>query len=316
MGVTREDLTGWTPFVVRPREGRPTVEWRYTAGIGFDDPFFEQTMERTVRNPFRLLFARESALEDLVGVTGTLDAIEPSGFVFHMSRCGSTLAAQMFAARRDTLVLSEAAPLDAVLGADPDVLRGMVAALGQRRTPEQRHLVVKLDAWAVFHLARIRAAFPDVPWVFLFRDPVPVLESQLRQRGSYLIPGMLPESFTGISAERAVAMPPEELCARVLATVCETALDAADPDALFVDHALLPRAAPDAIAPWFGIPCPPAERRRMLERARSDAKTPGLPFDSVRDGGDRGVDPRIRRAAEEHLAPVYARLRSVAERAA
>ncbi len=315
MGVTALDLAGWTPFAVRSRDEGPLVEWRYTAGIGFGDPFFEQTMERTMRNPFRLLFARETALEDLARVAGTMDSVEPSGFVFHMSRCGSTLAAQMLAARDDTIVVSEAAPLDAVLGADPDVLRGMVAALGQRRTPGQRHLVVKLDAWAVFHLPGIRAAFPDVPWVFLFRDPVRVLSSQLRQRGSYLVPGAMPESLTGISAERAVSMPPEELCARILARVCEAAIDAADEGGLFVDHSCLPHAVPDAIAPWFGIPCPPPERRRMLERARSDAKTPALPFRRGHAAGDGAVDERIRRAAEEHLASTSARLRTVAGRA-
>ena len=312
MGVTGLDLAGWTPSVVRRRDSGPTVEWRYTAGLGFDDPFFEQTMERAVRNRFRLLFARGSTLEDLSRVPGTVDAIEPSGFLFHMSRCGSTLAAQMFAERGDTLVVSEAAPLDAVLGADPDVLRGMVAGLGQRRTPEQRHLVVKLDAWAVFHLPLIRAAWPGVPWVFLFRDPVAVLVSQLRQRGSYLVPGMLPESFTGISAERAMAMPAEEFCALVLARICEAALTNADDHALFLDYATLPGSAPDVLAGWFGIPCSPAERATMLERARIDAKTPSVPFDPK---PRPPADERVRRVAHDHLEHVYSRLQTVAGRA-
>jgi hypothetical protein len=312
MGLTGVDLTGWTPFAVRRPPGGAVVEWRYTAGLGFGDPFFEQTMERTLRDPFRLLFARETELGTLARVGGTADAIEPSGFVFHMSRCGSTLAAQMFAARPDTLVVSEAAPLGAVLGGDPEALRGMVAALGQRRTPGHRHLVVKLDAWSVFHLPQVRAAFPDVPWLFLFRDPVRVLASQLRQRGSHLVPGALPESLTGVSAERAAGMPAEELCARILARVCEAAMDAADDRSLFVDHSRLPAAVPDTIAPWFGIPCPPAERRRMLERARFDAKTPGVPFDHVRAAKGGGIDERIRRVADDHLAPVYERLLNAA----
>ena len=43
--------------------------------------------------------------------------LPPSGFIFHMSRCGSTLAARMLAASPRNIVLSEADPIDYVLRA-------------------------------------------------------------------------------------------------------------------------------------------------------------------------------------------------------
>lgn len=314
-------LRDWTPIAVRPDEG--TVDWCYSAGVEFDDPFFEQTVERCLRSPFRQLFVRTTPLEALAGVPGEVDHIEPSGFVFHMSRCGSTLVTQMLGAAGSTLALSEASPLERVLGARSrhateeqhlGNIRGMVAALGQRRSAAQRHLVVKLDAWSVFDLPAIRRAFPETPWVFLFREPVAVLSSQMRQRGSVLVPGVLPESVTGIPFEQAAAMPGEEFCARVLARICEAATLHADDRALFVDYELLPSAVPDLIAGWFGIPCPEADRRRMLDRAGRDAKTPSLPFEpSPPSPAER---ERIGRAADTHLAPVYERLRSTARRAA
>jgi hypothetical protein len=303
-------LRGWTPVSVRPGDGGPTVDWAFLDGIDFDEPFLEQTLERAMRDPFRLLFQRETPLDVLLRVPELVDALPPSGFVFHMSRCGSTLASQMLAATRSTLVVSEAAPLDAIVSANGreedlvPLVRGMVAALGQPRSAEQRRLVVKLDAWAVVRLPLIRRAFPDVPWVFLFREPGAVLASQLRQRGSRLIPGVLPEEFSGVSSEQALAMPPEEFCARVLARFCGAALDNADELVLFVDYDDLPAAVPDVIAPWFGIDCSPHEREVMLERASRDAKTPTMGFDPRNDA----LDQRARHAVAEHLAPVHARM--------
>ena len=43
--------------------------------------------------------------------------------------------------------------------------------VGRTAAPDHTHFVVRFDAWTVFHLDAIRAAFPDVPWVFLFRAP-------------------------------------------------------------------------------------------------------------------------------------------------
>jgi hypothetical protein len=323
MAVSPTDLAGWTPVSFRAGPGVPFVDWCFTAGIGFDDPFFEQTVERCLRDPLRLLFLRRTSVDALVAASPSFDAIEPSGFVFHMSRCGSTLAAQMLGATGSTLVVSEAGPLEAAAASTPGPasedervarLRAMVAALGQRRHARQQHLVVKFDAWSTFDLPLIRRAFPDIPWAFLFREPVAVLESQLRQRGSRLVPGVLPEAVTGVPVERAIEMPQEEYCARALARICEAALANADDLALFCDYATFPDSVPDALATWFGIPVGPAKRRRMVERAAADAKTPSLQFEQRPT--PQPTDEPVRTAAQRHLAPAYARLRSVSERAA
>ena len=52
-----------------------------------------------------------------------------------------------------------------------------------------RDYFVKFDSWNTLDLALIRRAFPDVPWIFLYRDPVEVIVSHMRQRGSQMIPG-------------------------------------------------------------------------------------------------------------------------------
>jgi hypothetical protein len=75
--------------------------------------------------------------------------LPPTGFIFHMSRCGSTLVSQMLASIPDNVVISEAGPIDAVVQAQatlPDLdhdrhaewLRGVIGALGQPRTGGER----------------------------------------------------------------------------------------------------------------------------------------------------------------------------------
>ena len=64
--------------------------------------------------PFNRMFRYRTGLHDLIAQAETADSLKPSGFIFHMSRCGSTLAAQMLAALSDCVVISEAAPIDAV----------------------------------------------------------------------------------------------------------------------------------------------------------------------------------------------------------
>ena len=169
----------------------PVVDWAIVDGP-FREPFFEQTADRAMQHPFNQVFTRSTPLRALEALHAQEPGIAPTGFVFHMSRCGSTLIAQMLAQLSATIVLSEAQPLDALLrlrqqGVDEEALigwlRAMVSALGRPRFGEQR-LFVKFHAWHVLELPLIARAFPGVPWVFVFREPRAVLRSHARIAGA------------------------------------------------------------------------------------------------------------------------------------
>lgn len=132
MSARSSSLDGWTPIRVHWRD-EPVVEWCWTDDLPFADPFFVQTIERALRSPFSLLFRRETPIGELDELE---PGLEPNGFVFHVSRCGSTLVSGMLASSPRHLVLSEPLPVDHVLRArasdDERVkwLRWMVSALG------------------------------------------------------------------------------------------------------------------------------------------------------------------------------------------
>ena len=305
-------LEGWVPVRLQERDV-PVVEWCWLGGLGFDEPFFVQTVERAFRTPFSLLFRRETPIDYLEALE---PGLEPSGFLFHGSRCGSTLVAQMLASSPQHLVLSEPPPVDQVLRARaPEAervrwLRAIMAALGRPRHAGQRRYVVKLDAWSACSLPVVRRAFPNVPWVFLFREPVQVLASHFRQRGAHMVPGALDPTLFGLDPDAIASMPPAEYCARVLASIYRSPLEHRDARALFVDYAELPGAVLDRITGAFGLDCSEAELARMREVAALDAKNSHLCFSPDGDAKEREAPAELRDAADRWVRPIYEQLRA------
>ena len=93
------------------------LDWCRLGGRRFTQPFFDETISACLQRPFNLLFRRLTPIDALLEWQERSPAVPPSGFIFHMSRCGSTLAARMLAASPRNIVLSEADPIDSVLRA-------------------------------------------------------------------------------------------------------------------------------------------------------------------------------------------------------
>lgn len=313
----------WLPASVMATTSGLAVDWLYFGAEALPEAFYEDSLRRALSLPINRALRYRTALDDLIGHTAALDSLTPDGFIFHMSRCGSTLVAQMLAALDDSIVISEAPPIDSALqiGRDADAaaaaeaLRAVVLAFGRRRSARERRYLVKLDCWHTLALSVFRRAFPDVPWLFLYRDPVEVLVSQMRQRGMQTVPQFLPPGFYGIDA--AERMTKEAYCARVLAAVCRAALDHRGlGGGLFLDYRHLPHAVFTAVLPHFGLSCSDAERVRMGQAAQRNAKSPGFAFVGDSQSKQDGASAAVRRAAGCHLGEIHVRLERLAERGA
>lgn len=202
----------WSPTGMMALEEQPVCQWLNLGGWAFSEPFFEETLDKIRRMPEnRRPFVSCSSLPFLVSESKNLDCLAPSAFIFHVSRCGSTLLAQMLGADRQNIVLSEAPLLDDLLRMphrDPlvspsEAENWFVAALrflGRRRTGAEQHFFVKTDCWHVFFYESIRRLYPETPLVLLYRRPDEVLRSQQKLRGLQAIPQNLEPSITGITA--------------------------------------------------------------------------------------------------------------------
>ena len=306
---------GWLPIHLRLRSGAPAIDWAFFGDRRLDDPFFEQSVDTLLRHPARLLFRQETTVEAVETLAECPPDLSPSGFVFHVSRCGSTLFAQALAADPRHAVLSEAPPLDQLLAgdaADPRLdfsrrvarLRGLVHACARRRRPEEARLFIKFDAWHTLHLPLIRAAFPHTPWVFLHRDPVEVLVSQHRQRGYQFIPGMMDPGPFGIAPGELPALGFDAYTARVLRATCDAALRALTipgSPGLAVDYRDLPAILPSLLRDHFGVPDDETTRTALAAALPRNSKNPVLEFSADSEAKHREASIDLRALAARWL---------------
>ena len=311
-------LQAWTPVRVRAKTGE--VDWALV-DEPFTEPFFEQSADRAMQHPFNLAFARRTPLRVLERFPVDAEGLAPAGFIFHMSRCGSTLVSQMLARLSKTVVLSEPQPIDALLrlrgrGVGDDTLiewlRGMMSALAQPRRGEQR-LFVKFHAWHVLELPFIARAFPNVAWIFMFREPRAVLQSQESNPGAEMVLGTIDPAHLGLDHAAGYQIAPAEYRARVIAAFCVAALRYAGLGrSAFVDYATVPDSVFSELFGFFGLRAGDEDIDRMRDVARFDAKSAGSAYRAP--ANERAAPGEIDRLAATWLDAPYAALRAAAQR--
>ena len=192
-------VNGLVPVAIDPADGGKVL-W---ADIG-DHLFREWQFMYTVQHLAQTGAIGEAFTTDfsiLLDDRILADPISPSGFIFHVSRCGSTLTAKALARSPRHVVINQGGPLqrgfwatitkDWEQGAAPTpenlhAFRNLVLAMTRRRRPDQLYSFVKFISWNTLYLDFINKAFPDVPAVFLYRNAVEVIASVLRETTAIL----------------------------------------------------------------------------------------------------------------------------------
>jgi hypothetical protein len=205
-----EQLKWWLPVDAVIDGGRPAVEWMNMRDVSFDEPFFHETIARVKANGGAQSVVTD--LDFLLQMEKICDSVEPTGFIFHTSRCGSTLLANACRALRGSIVISEAPVLDKISSrfftdAEPNstkeliymlFLKAAVTALGQRPKRIENRYFVKFACSSTLQMQRIRRVWPNVPFVFLYRNPVEVIVSNLRTTPEWMKPQSNPKTAAAI----------------------------------------------------------------------------------------------------------------------
>lgn len=190
-----EQNRGIIPVIVEPG-GRYQVTWLDVQAYRFREWKFRYSVAAAI-----------DGRDDVTAFTTDIDYLEspiqsicsnrPRGFIFQMSLCGSTLFAKALARSDELIVINEGTMLGeglwsyltddwrAAPSVDPDrlsILRNLIMATLRPRNGCEQTGYVKFVSWNVVFIETIRAAFPDVPCIFLYRDPVEVLMSALGKR--------------------------------------------------------------------------------------------------------------------------------------
>ncbi|WP_285961083.1 sulfotransferase family protein [Pseudomonas tohonis] len=308
------DFSGWLPIRAWRQDGKWRLDWCWFGEQRLTRPFFRDDVDQALRLPFNQAFRRETGLQALLDWQAASPGLAPTALIFHASRCGSTLMAQMLAGLDENVVFSEPPPLDNLLRAhrlDPQVaseqprwLFALLSAYGQRRRGDEQRLFIKLDAWNVFEAPLLLALYPEVPRIFLYRDPLEIVVSQLRQPGMHRVPGLLGPSALDLPAEEALRMPPAEYASRVVGAILQQGLELCrQHGAIAVNYLELPDACWGRLAPVFDVR--DVHLPRLRDIAGVDAKQPSMSFSADSQGKREAADEALYETVENWAGEAY-----------
>jgi len=261
-------LRGWLPVDAVVVDGRPGLRWMDLADVQFSEPFFSQTIKRAITaKPDR--GQRFTEFDALLQVEKVVESVAPTGFIFHSSRCGSTLVANTCKALSGSIVISEATAIDKLIArfiTDTSVgdlreklysvfLRSLVRVLGQQRAGDEQHLFVKFSCCSVVQLERIRRIWPEVPWLFMYRDPVETIVSNLTTVPEWLADedNRVLGALAGTTSVEVSKMSREELCARTLGNFYSTVESLASDNCMLLNYNQLSLAVILQIIRFFRV---------------------------------------------------------------
>lgn len=230
----------WLPVRLAHTPKGISIRWLQAGGQSLDEPFLNQSVARLMAAEPRPA-VRTSGQGYLKRVA---PQIPPSGFIFHISRCGSTLVSNALRAFTGTIVISEPQPvgellLQQALGNHArddweqernEILKALIAAYGQKLRASDKALVIKFQSWNILFLDVIRKLWPEVPCLVVIRDSIEVMVSCLHQPPGWMAwqqdPARASRIF-GWDEKSVVEMSREQFCARALGQFLNTAYRAA-----------------------------------------------------------------------------------------
>ncbi len=220
-------LDGWIPIKLCPEENSLLCRWLYVGDKNFTEPFFDETISacRTLFPENWHIQKSTSTAEVFPGWVKEMDTIAPTAFIFHISRCGSTLISQMLGMQPSNIILSEVPFFDDLLRFGkkhhcmPAILPQLKAAVdlyGAKRNENYENLFIKTDSWHIHFYAELRALYPQVPFFLLYRKPDEVLRSQQKKRGMQAIPNLLEADIFGFDKDNISTTPLDEYMGMVI----------------------------------------------------------------------------------------------------
>lgn len=278
----------WLPYNVREAAGT-LIDWCAAPDRTLREPFFDQTIGRLIR---------EEGAETRTTPAAALAESRPGdggrfgGLIFHGSRCGSTLVAQMLAAVPRFTVISE--PL--MLNAAPDLRDDMLAAMLRWATDGGRTAFVKFSARAIVDPRPL----PAGPALFLYRDPLEVVVA-CAGAGDRLPPGV-----GGLLDGPVEGMRPAEFWSRVVGR--QYAAAAAREGLTFVNYERLLGDAAVSVRDALDLDLSAAELQAMRGVTSRHAKAPSKPFADDRDAKRAAATREIRKAVLRWAREPYEQL--------
>lgn len=271
------------------------------------------------------------------GATSSAKVLETPLFVFHESRCGSTLVANLLQAMSpiEHRVYSEhPAPLFALQVCGEDyktcshetaaaIFRDTIYMMSRSDEKREQRAFYKVQSAGSKHLPVFQRAFPDTPWIFVYREGVEVMMSHLASGARHALcvtsrrrPGRMVEELAQRHRVFIENLSDVEYCALHLSALTEAAAESLDAYAIPVNYKDLPGVLYEKILPAIGIPIGDAEIHRIEHAAQTYAKGSRGRYKDFQGDAEKKVSsasPEVKQAAARFLQPAYEELEVAAE---
>ncbi len=289
-------LKNWIPYKINFQEEPITCEWLDFGDKTFIEPFFQETVALCKRNDInRRFFKSTSSLESLIEFSEGLNFVPPTAFIFHISRCGSTLLSQQLSLIETNVMVSEAPILDEILREISfkknniagklidESLKAAIKFLGSKRSGTEENFVIKLDSWHILYHEKIRELFPDTPFICNFRRPDEVIRSQLQEPGMHAMRGVIQPEVFGFELSEILKLKHNEYIAQVIARYFEIFIELSDIDknTLFLDYADGPITVFNNVICYLKLKVKKEELDEIIKRSQFHSKKPYQVFEEI-----------------------------------
>jgi hypothetical protein len=287
-------LKNWIPYQLTVVEEQLLFRWLYVGTHRFAEPFFEETISHCKSHPVNATgWHSATTLDSLIQAAQECISVPPTAFIFHISRCGSTLLSQLLGLPDRHITLSEMPLLDQILRLpyrEPAItlsseerdaaLKAVIRLMGSQRTGHETRFFIKLDSWHLLFYDIFRRLYPTVPFILLFRSPDAVIRSHQKRRGMQAVPGLIEPELFGFDPAVSQHMNLDHYTAAVLERYFQTMLAIRE-----VDEHVYPLpyqdngvAMLDQLTTMGMMEASPAELAAMAQRSMYHSKYPDQPF--------------------------------------
>ncbi|AJQ93332.1 hypothetical protein [Gynuella sunshinyii] len=282
-------------------------------------PFYDaQLSQARGASLLSVLLQPATELQSLLAQAQGVERVKPVGFIFHLSRCGSTLMANALAATGAVQVISEASFLTDLLLDEALVDEQKIIALQMLFSIFDLPLLVKFNAWDIGLLPLIRQAFPDTPVLCLTREPFGILASHRHLAGIHMVPKNPVARYLDLPIGDSPLVYRCAVLQKLMTVMRQQYLSAPDLSVQILDYDRLSpggTASEDVVervCGYFSLPPLTASQRQQIrDTIHWDAKMPGQRFIAKVRDQYYGFDNAEIQFIQQALMPEYALLQKL-----
>ncbi len=311
----------WIPYSYHARSRN--IFWCLPDGRAtepFHDQFISRCRQRILLNQLLVPRTQLSLSETSPNELGQTE-FQPAGFVFHLSRCGSTLVSGSFAEIEHASVLSESQlltefVLDPTLSEHekqqclPNLIRWQGEGGKESGKTSKPQVLIKWNAWDIFSWQMIRKLYSQTPVVLLVRNPEEILASHHRNAGRHMSGDPSLKCVHPVFGDTNSSL--LDFRIGVLSALQKAMLVTSTEDGVMVvDYRQLNAAGIQRISEHFGIALESAVLKCIQQRMQRHSKEPERRFSPDSLQKQQVFNPAEQNRIRQHLLPAFQELQAL-----